>query len=123
MIFGRANNFDQYLVGSRFKEPRFLNIAAVKSRKIYKNPNKKINWIIGAEPRHIDLFQTYREKNEVDELHVFSKEKGSILQSGIYSRNMLSEKNSLGKPWKIKRRENCKSWISLLHFRDRPYLR
>lgn len=81
--FGRANNITNDLVDPISKEPDF-KYCAVEVAK-YEKPKQKIV-IIGAGAAAYRFVQTFREKNEVDELHVFSKEKDPF-----YNRVLLPE--------------------------------
>ncbi len=81
--YGRANNITNDLVDPISKEPDF-KYCAVQVAK-YKKPKQKIV-IIGAGAAAYRFVQTYREKNEADELHVFSKEKDPF-----YNRVLLPE--------------------------------
>ncbi|MCM4153114.1 NAD(P)H-nitrite reductase [Arenibacter sp. N53] len=107
--FGRANNLTNDLVDPVSKEPDF-KYCAVEVAK-YVKPKQKI-MIIGAGAAAYRFVQTYREKNEVDELHVFSKEKDPF-----YNRVLLPEYVSEELTWealeKLKKGELQKLDISL----------
>ncbi|PCJ82552.1 MAG: NAD(P)H-nitrite reductase [Bacteroidetes bacterium] len=81
--FGRANNITNDLVDPVSKEPDF-KYCAVAVKKYVKEKQKVV--IIGAGAAAYRFVQSYREKNEVDELHVFSKEKDPF-----YNRVLLPE--------------------------------
>ncbi|WP_420402027.1 molybdopterin-dependent oxidoreductase [Flagellimonas sp.] len=69
--FSRANNLTNDLVDPISKEPDF-KYCAVRVEK-YEKPKQKIV-VIGAGAAAYRFIQSYREKNTVDEVHVFSKE-------------------------------------------------
>lgn len=81
--FGRANNITNDLVDPISKEPDF-KYCAVEVKKHVKEKQKIV--IIGAGAAAYRFIQSYREKNEVDEIHVFSKEKDPF-----YNRVLLPE--------------------------------
>lgn len=81
--FGRANNLTSELVDPISKEPDF-KYCAVQVEKFTKKEQKII--VIGAGAAAYRFIQSYREKNEVDEIHVFSKEKDPF-----YNRVLLPE--------------------------------
>ncbi|NJB72832.1 ferredoxin-nitrate reductase [Saonia flava] len=81
--FGRANNLTSNLIDPISKEPDF-KYAAVEVKK-YIKPKQKII-VIGAGAAAYRFVQTYREKNESDELHVFSRE-----ENAFYNRVLLPE--------------------------------
>ncbi|MCK5815209.1 MAG: molybdopterin-dependent oxidoreductase [Flavobacteriaceae bacterium] len=81
--FGRANNLTQTLVDPISKEPDF-KYSAVEVAK-YKKKNQKI-CIVGAGAAAYRFVQSYREKNEDDEILIFSKE-----QNPFYNRVLLPE--------------------------------
>jgi len=81
--FGRANNITNDLVDPASKEPDF-KYCAVQVTKFVKPRQKLI--VIGAGAAAYRFVQTYREKNQIDELHVFSKEGDSF-----YNRVLLPE--------------------------------
>ena len=107
--FGRANNLTNDLVDPVSKEPDF-KYCAVEVAK-YVKPKQKI-LIIGAGAAAYRFIQTYREKNETDELHVFSKEKDPF-----YNRVLLPEYVSEELSWealeKLKKGELEKLDITL----------
>lgn len=90
--FGRANNLTNDIVDPVSKEPDF-KYCAVQVEK-YIKPKQKII-IIGAGAAAYRFIQSYREKNEIDELHVFSKEKDPF-----YNRVLLPEYVSDELSWK-----------------------
>ncbi|MGV3640514.1 MAG: molybdopterin-dependent oxidoreductase [Adhaeribacter sp.] len=69
--FGRTNNLTQTLVDPKSKEPDF-KFSAVEVEKFVKPFEKVV--IIGAGAAAFRFIHTYREKNTLDELHVFSQE-------------------------------------------------
>ncbi|MEB8328025.1 molybdopterin-dependent oxidoreductase [Flavobacteriaceae bacterium KMM 6897] len=81
--FGRANNITNDLVDPVSKEPDF-KYCAVEVVK-YEKPKQKII-VVGAGAAAYRFVQSYRDKNERDELHVFSKEK-----EPFYNRVLLPE--------------------------------
>lgn len=81
--FGRANNLTNDLVDPVSKEPDF-KYCAVEVEK-YVKPRQKIV-LVGAGAAAYRFVQTYRGKNETDELHVFSRE-----QDPFYNRVLLPE--------------------------------
>ncbi len=107
--FGRANNITNDLVDPVSKEPDF-KYCAVEVVK-YEKPKQKII-VVGAGAAAYRFVQSYREKNEKDELHVFSKEK-----EPFYNRVLLPEYVSEELSWealeKLKKGELKKLEISL----------
>ena len=81
--FGRANNITNDLVDPVSKEPDF-KYCAVEVVK-YEKPKQKII-VVGAGAAAYRFVQSYRDKNEGDEIHVFSKEK-----EPFYNRVLLPE--------------------------------
>lgn len=79
----RANNLTSTLVDPVSKEPDF-KFAAVEVRR-YEKPLEKIV-VVGAGAAAYRFLQTYRQLNESDEVHVFSKEKDPF-----YNRVLLPE--------------------------------
>ncbi|SEQ55290.1 ferredoxin-nitrate reductase [Hyunsoonleella jejuensis] len=79
----RANNLTNTLVDPISKEPdfKFTRVAVLK----YKKPVEKII-IAGAGAAAFRFVQNYREQNERDEIHVFSKEPNLF-----YNRVLLPE--------------------------------
>ncbi|MDT0606430.1 molybdopterin-dependent oxidoreductase [Croceitalea rosinachiae] len=89
--FSRANNLTNNLVDPISKEPDF-KYCAVRVEK-YIKPKQKIV-VIGAGAAAYRFIQSYREKNEDDELHVFSKE-----AYPFYNRVLLPEYVNEELPW------------------------
>lgn len=81
--FGRANNLTNNLVDAISKEPDFKYSAVEVSK--YKKKSQKI-CIVGAGAAAYRFVQSYREKNEEDEILIFSKE-----QNPFYNRVLLPE--------------------------------
>lgn len=81
--FGRANNITNDIVDPVSKEPDF-KYCAVEVEKFIK-PKQKII-VVGAGAAAYRFVQTYREKNDDDEVHVFSKE-----ENPFYNRVLLPE--------------------------------
>ncbi|MFS4466763.1 molybdopterin-dependent oxidoreductase [Maribacter sp. 2210JD10-5] len=107
--FSRANNITNDLVDPISKEPDF-KYCAVSVEK-YEKAFRKIV-IVGAGAAAYRFIQSYREKNETDELHVFSKE-----PHPFYNRVLLPEYVNEELPWeslqKIKQGELEKLQIKL----------
>ncbi|GAA4951561.1 hypothetical protein GCM10023314_26260 [Algibacter agarivorans] len=105
----RANNLTNTHVDPTSKEPdfKFTRVAVSK----YKKPIEKII-IVGAGAAAFRFVQNYREYNEVDEIHVFSKEPNLF-----YNRVLLPEYVTEELNWeqllKIKERELKKLNIHL----------
>jgi ferredoxin-nitrate reductase len=87
----RVNNITNNLIDSRSKEPD-LKYAAVEVGKVVL-PKKKIV-IIGAGAAGFGFIQTYRQYNETDEIHVFSRE-----IHPFYNRVMLPDYVSGTQTW------------------------
>ncbi len=81
--YGRANNITNDIVDPVSKEPDF-KYCAVQVEKFVKPQQKVI--VIGAGAAAYRFIQSYRDKNQKDELHVFSKEKDPF-----YNRVLLPE--------------------------------
>ncbi len=81
--FSRANNLTQNVYDPVSKEPDF-KFSAVQVEKYRKEKQKII--VVGAGAAAYRFINTYRELNEVDEIHVFSKEKYPF-----YNRVLLPE--------------------------------
>ena len=81
--FGRANNLTNNIYDPVSKEPDF-KFSAVEVTS-YKKPFQKI-CVVGAGAAAYRFIQSYRALNEVDEIHVFSKEKHPF-----YNRVLLPE--------------------------------
>lgn len=69
--FARTNNLTNSLIDARSKEPdfKFSAIQVIKFRK----PKEKII-VVGAGSAGLGFVKSYRELNQTDEIHVFSKE-------------------------------------------------
>ena len=89
--FGRANNLTGELIDPVSKEPDF-KYSAVQVEK-YQKPREKII-IVGAGAAAYRFIQSLREKNETDEIEVFSKE-----QYPFYNRVLLPEYVNEDLPW------------------------
>lgn len=89
--FSRANNITNDIVDPISKEPDF-KYCAVNVKK-YKKPFQKII-VVGAGAAAYRFIQSYREQNEVDELHIFSKE-----AYPFYNRVLLPEYVNDELPW------------------------
>lgn len=89
--FSRANNLTNDLVDPISKEPDF-KYCAVRVEK-YEKPKQKVV-VIGAGAAAYRFVQSYREKNIVDELHIFSKE-----AYPFYNRVLLPEYVNEELPW------------------------
>jgi ferredoxin-nitrate reductase len=87
----RVNNITNNLIDPRSKEPD-LKYAAVEVGKVVL-PKKKIV-IIGAGAAGFGFIQTYRQYNETDEIHVFSRE-----IHPFYNRVMLPDYVSGTQTW------------------------
>jgi len=107
--FGRANNLTNDIVDPISKEPDF-KYCAVQVEKYVKQKQKVV--IIGAGAAAYRFVQSFREKNEIDEIHVFSKEKDPF-----YNRVLLPEYVSRELSWesleKLKKGELKKLSIEL----------
>lgn len=97
----RANNLTNTLIDPTSKEPDFKFTRVSVSK--YKKPVEKII-IVGAGAAAFRFVQNYREYNEVDEIHVFSKEPNLF-----YNRVLLPEYVTEELTWeqllKIKQKE------------------
>ncbi|MCE7055030.1 molybdopterin-dependent oxidoreductase [Algoriphagus sp. AGSA1] len=105
----RANNLTKTVVDPQSKEPDF-KYTAVSVAKYKKNTEKII--VIGAGAAAFRFIQNYREHNESDKIHVFSKE-----PHPFYNRVLLPEYVTEELTWeqlqKIKEQELKKLNISL----------
>jgi ferredoxin-nitrate reductase len=105
----RANNLTKNLIDPISKEPDF-KFSAVQVEKITKQKEKII--VIGAGASSFRFIHTYRELNETDEIHVFSKE-----PYPFYNRVLLPEYVNEHLTWedllKIKKEEIDKLGIQL----------
>jgi ferredoxin-nitrate reductase len=97
---GRANNLTSTLVDPKSKEPDF-KFSAVEVC-LYKKPAEKII-IIGAGSAGLGFINTYRNLNQEDEIHVFSKE-----IYPFYNRVLLPDYISGAQSWEqlVKLRED-----------------
>jgi ferredoxin-nitrate reductase len=89
--FSRANNLTQNRVDPKSKEPDF-KFSIVQVEK-YQKPKQKII-VIGAGAGACRFVSRYREVNQTDEIHVFSKENFSF-----YNRVLLPDYISGELPW------------------------
>ena len=89
--FGRANNLTNSLYDPRSKEPDF-KFSAVEV-VAFEKPKEKII-IVGAGAAAWSFVKSYRELNQADEIHVFSKEEHSF-----YNRVMLPDYVSEAQTW------------------------
>ncbi|MEO9512084.1 MAG: molybdopterin-dependent oxidoreductase [Flavobacteriaceae bacterium] len=89
--FSRANNITNDLVDPVSKEPDFKYCAVQVSK--YTKPKQKVI-VVGAGAAAYRFIQSYREKNEEDTLHVFSKE-----AHPFYNRVLLPEYVNEELPW------------------------
>ena len=98
--FGRANSLTNTLIDARSKEPDF-KFSAVQIRP-YIKPQEKII-IIGAGSAGLGFINSYRNLNQTDEIHVFSKE-----IYPFYNRVMLPDYISGVQEWEqlVKLRED-----------------
>ncbi len=105
----RANNLTNTLVDPQSKEPDFKYTTVSVTK--YKKPIEKIV-VIGAGAAAFRFIQNYREHNESDSIHVFSKE-----LHPFYNRVLLPEYVTEELTWeqlqKIKEHELKKLRISL----------
>lgn len=81
--FGRANNITNDIIDPVSKEPDF-KYCAVQVERFVKQEQKIV--VVGAGAAAYRFIQSYREKNQKDALHVFSKEKDPF-----YNRVLLPE--------------------------------
>ncbi|MDN5204336.1 molybdopterin-dependent oxidoreductase [Fulvivirgaceae bacterium BMA10] len=81
--FSRTNNLTNSLLDPSSKQPDF-KFSAVEVKK-YVKPKEKIV-VVGAGAASFRFINSYREKNTLDEIHVFSKEKDPF-----YNRVLLPE--------------------------------
>lgn len=79
----RANNLTNTIVDPQSKEPDFKFTSVSVSK--YKKPHQKI-CVVGAGAAAFRFIQNYREHNDEDEIHVFSKE-----PNPFYNRVLLPE--------------------------------
>ncbi len=97
---GRANNLTNPLVDPRSKEPDF-KFSAVQVR-VYEKPVEKIV-VVGAGSGGLGFVQSYRQRNQRDEIHVFSQE-----IYPFYNRVLLPDYISGAQSWEqlVKLRED-----------------
>ncbi|ULC60405.1 molybdopterin-dependent oxidoreductase [Flaviramulus sp. BrNp1-15] len=97
----RANNLTNTIVDPVSKEPdfKFTQVAVSK----YKKPHDKII-IVGAGAAAFRFVQNYREYNETDEIHVFSKE-ANLFYNRVLLPEYVTEELSWEQLLKIKRIE------------------
>ncbi len=98
--FGRTNNLTNTLVDPRSKEPDF-KFSAVEVSAYVKKKEKIV--IIGAGSAGLGFINSYRQLNQEDEIHVFSKE-----IYPFYNRVMLPDYISGAQNWEqlVKLRED-----------------
>jgi ferredoxin-nitrate reductase len=105
----RANNLTNTIVDMESKEPDF-KYTRVGISKYQKSSDKII--VVGAGAAAFRFVQNYREHNESDEIHVFSKEKDAF-----YNRVLLPEYVTDELSWhqlqKIKEKELSKLHIHM----------
>ncbi|MEB2786027.1 molybdopterin-dependent oxidoreductase [Algoriphagus sp. E1-3-M2] len=105
----RANNLTKTVVDPQSKEPdfKFTTVSVAKYKKV---PEKIV--VVGAGAAAFRFIQNYREHNESDQIHVFSKE-----PHPFYNRVLLPEYVTEELTWeqlqKIKEHELKKLKISL----------
>lgn len=87
----RANNLTQNLIDPISKEPDF-KFSAVQVQ-LYKKPAQKII-VVGAGAGAYGFVKSYREKNSLDEIEIFSKE-----ACPFYNRVMLPDYISGAQKW------------------------
>tara|TARA_R110002095_G_scaffold582_4_gene2759 strand:- start:5076 stop:8597 length:3522 start_codon:yes stop_codon:yes gene_type:complete len=97
----RANNLTNTLVDPISKEPDFKFTRVSVSK--YKKPIEKII-IAGAGAASFRFVQNYREHNEVDEIHVFSKEP-NLFYNRVLLPEYVTEKLTWKQLLKIKEKE------------------
>ncbi|CAL2078077.1 molybdopterin-dependent oxidoreductase [Tenacibaculum sp. 190524A05c] len=97
----RTNNLTKTVVDPISKEPdfKFTHVAVTK----YKKPAEKII-VIGAGAAAFRFVQNYREHNEQDEIHVFSKEV-NLFYNRVLLPEYVTEELSWEELLKIKRLE------------------
>ena len=97
----RANNLTHTLVDPISKEPDFKFTRVTVSK--YKKPVEKMI-IVGAGAAAFRFVQNYREHNEVDEIHVFSKEP-NLFYNRVLLPEYVTEELSWEQLLKIKEKE------------------
>ncbi|WP_308993747.1 molybdopterin-dependent oxidoreductase [Mariniflexile litorale] len=105
----RANNLTNTHVDPVSKEPDFKFTRVSVSK--YKKPVEKII-IVGAGAAAFRFVQNYRESNEVDEIHVFSKEP-HLFYNRVLLPEYVTEELSWEQLLKIKQKELKKLNIKL----------
>ena len=106
----RANNLTNTHVDPVSKEPDFKFTTVSVSK--YKKPKEKII-IAGAGAAAFRFLQNYRDYNEVDEIHVFSKE-SNLFYNRVLLPEYITEELSWEQLLKIKNAE-------LSNFAERPF--
>ncbi len=98
--YGRANNLTNPLVDPRSKEPDF-KFSAVQVR-VYEKPVERLV-VVGAGSGGLGFVQSYRQRNQRDEIHVFSQE-----VYPFYNRVLLPDYLSGAQSWEqlVKLRED-----------------
>jgi ferredoxin-nitrate reductase len=97
----RANNLTHTRVDPISKEPDFKFTAVSVSK--YKKPKEKII-VVGAGAAAFRFLQNYRDNNEVDEIHVFSKEP-NLFYNRVLLPEYITEELSWDQLLKIKKKE------------------
>ncbi|AUC76990.1 nitrate reductase [Olleya sp. Bg11-27] len=97
----RANNLTQTRVDPISKEPDFKYTSVSVSK--YRKPKEKII-IAGAGAAAFRFLQNYRDYNEVDEIHVFSKE-SNLFYNRVLLPEYITEELSWEQLLKIKNKE------------------
>ncbi len=105
----RTNNLTNTHLDPTSKEPdfKFTRVAVSK----YKKPTEKII-IVGAGAAAFRFVQNYREYNEADEIHVFSKEP-NLFYNRVLLPEYVTEELTWGQLLKIKQLELSKLNIDL----------
>ena len=97
----RANNLTHTRVDPISKEPDFKFTSVAVSK--YKKPKEKII-VVGAGAAAFRFLQNYRDNNEVDEIHVFSKE-SNLFYNRVLLPEYITEELSWEQLLKIKKKE------------------
>jgi ferredoxin-nitrate reductase len=105
--FGRTNNLTNTLVDPRSKEPDF-KYSAVQVLP-YQKPVEKIV-IIGAGSAGLGFIKAYRELNQQDEIHVFSKEIYPFIIESCFL--IISQEHKIGNSWSSFVKTNLRRQIS-----------
>ncbi len=103
--FSRANNLTNSLFDPKSKEPDF-KFAAVQVEKFIKPVQKIV--IIGAGAAAVGFVKSYRELNQTDEIHIFSKE-----IYPFYNRVMLPDYLSGEQSWEQLIKIKSEEFVSL----------